>query len=108
MAHFDLPSGLSGCELAPIGARGEVAGDVATVDNVFEASTTITMPTAALSVTATYAAALSADNETHENECLKIFPNPARNSLNIETSEASKINFFNVAGQMSYIVKKSL
>jgi len=79
-------------------------GDVANVANVNDDTTTVTMPAAAIELTATYEAISSIDKvrPLSRESGVQIYPNPARGIIIIEATEAFEIVVFDVVGQILY------
>jgi uncharacterized repeat protein (TIGR02543 family) len=77
-------------------------GDVDNVNNVSDASTTITMPGAAVTLTATYKEESISSVKSSQTDVPIIYPNPTDGFVNIETTQASQVQVFNVVGQKMY------
>ena len=77
---------------------------MANVADVNDDTTTITMPAAAIELTATYAAISSIDKDRpfSRESGVQLYPNPAMGIVNIETTEASEVKVFDVVGQTMY------
>jgi sialate O-acetylesterase len=85
-------------------AFNQWTGGVANVADVHAATTTITMPAEAVELTATYTPTTSTDivRTLSKGSEVQIYPNPANGIVNIQTTEASEVEVFNVAGQTIY------
>jgi len=66
-------------------------GDVANVANVNEDTTTITMPAAAVELTATYKEDTTSSLRSQETEMFRVYPNPAGNGEDIRIELAQGI-----------------
>jgi hypothetical protein len=73
---------------------GSITGTV----NKLSATTTITMPAANTSITATFKDITSAKDEL--NDEVSIYPNPVTNSLNIDCRQALRISIFDLNGRL--------
>jgi len=88
---------------------GQWTGDVANVFNVNDDTTTITMPAAAVELTATYKEDPTSTFQSAETEMFRVYPNPAGNGedIRLELAQGSemsnaRVSITNLSGKLVY------